>query len=94
MIGIFFVEHRAGVGVGDEQAPGAAVSAARGELSFGARGESLYIAACCVARSVFADRRGVRWTTARRPNLRRDGSMAERDRRQEKQRACKAFRWE
>jgi hypothetical protein len=94
VIGILFVKHCAGVGVGHEQAPGAAVSSARGELSFGASGESLYIAACCVARSVFADRRGVRWTTARRPNLRRDRSLAKRDRRQEKQRACKAFRWE
>ena len=94
MIGIFFVEHCAGVGVGDEQAPGAAVSSARGELGFGARGESLHIAPVCVARGVLGRGWGVRWTPARRPNLRRDGSMAEHGRRQEKQRPSKVPRWE
>ena len=87
-IGVFFVEHRSGVGVGDQQTPGTAVGAVRSELRFGARGESLGIA----ARRARCGGGGVRGTRARRANLRGDCAMAERDRREEKQHASQASR--
>jgi len=85
-IGVFFVEDFAAVGVGDQQAPRAAGSSARGELHLDARGESLNVgphARRCRGRAL----RGVR---ARRSILRAGGQHAERARRGGQQRASQA----